>query len=72
MSDRALLNTTTHIERLVGRNTGFIRQRANERHGPLPDKSGVPLVVSRCGLVNLMIAFIALSCALGAACHEYE
>ena len=34
-------------ERLVSRNAGFIRQR-DEPHGPLPDKSGVAVVVSRC------------------------
>ena len=43
----ARLDTTTHKKRLVSRNAGFIRQRV-ELHGPLPDKSGVPVVVSRC------------------------
>src|SRR5437879_6590701 len=33
-------------ERLVSRNAGFIRQR-DEPHATLPDKSGVPAVVSR-------------------------
>ena len=40
----ARLDTTTLRERLVNRNAGFIRQR-DESHGPLPDKSGVPVVV---------------------------
>ena len=43
----AHLNTTTHSERLANRNAGFIRQNKMP-HGPLPDKSGVPVVVSRC------------------------
>ena len=45
----AHLDTTTHRERLVNRNAGFIRQRPM-RLIALPDKSGVPVVVSRCTL----------------------
>ncbi len=47
----AHLDTTTHRERLDNRNAGFIRQR-DEPHAPLPDKSGVPVVVSRCTPAN--------------------
>jgi len=43
------LDTTTRREKLVSRNAGFIRQR-DEPHGTLPDKSGVPVVVSRYAL----------------------
>src|SRR5882762_6075390 len=43
----AHLDTTTSRERLVSLNAGFIRQRT-EPDGPLPDISGVPVVVSRC------------------------
>jgi len=43
----AHLATTTHREGLFGRNAGFIRQ-SDEPRGLLPDKSGVPVVVSRC------------------------
>ena len=45
--DRVHLDTATHSERTASRNAGFIRQRERS-HGPLPDKSGVPVVVSRC------------------------
>src|SRR5438309_11404555 len=41
------LDTTTHSEGPASRNAGFIRQNEMS-HGPLPDKSGVPVVVSRC------------------------
>jgi len=40
------LDSTTHSERLASRNAGFIRQ-SEMPHGPLPDQSGVPVVVSR-------------------------
>jgi hypothetical protein len=36
-------DTTTHSEGLASRNAGFIRQ-IEMSHGPLPDKSGVPVV----------------------------
>src|SRR6266850_3485951 len=39
--------TRPYKETLVSRNAGFIRQQ-DEPHGPLPDKSGVPVVLSRC------------------------
>src|SRR5258706_12276996 len=47
VSGGAQLDTATYRESLVRRNAGFIQQR-DEPHGPLPDKSGVPVVVSRC------------------------
>jgi len=45
--------TRPHKKRLVSRNAGFIRQ-CDELHGPLPDKSGVPVMVSRCTLEKVM------------------
>src|SRR5713101_708652 len=42
----AHLDSTAHSERLASRNAGFIRQ-SEMPHEPLPDKSGVPVVVSR-------------------------
>src|SRR5258706_5969736 len=47
---------TDFYRRLVSRNAGFIRQR-DEPRGPLPDKSGVPVVASRCPLRSLQESF---------------
>src|SRR5947208_16627757 len=47
------LDTTTHSEGPASRNAGFIRQ-SEMSHGPLPDKSGVPVAASRCTLSFLV------------------
>jgi len=46
--ESAHLDTTTEVRDWARRNAGFIRQGFGSR-ALLPDKSGVPVVVSRCG-----------------------
>ena len=48
----AQLDATAQRKRLVSRNAGFIRRR-DEPHDPLPDKSGVSVVVSKCTAAHL-------------------